>query len=215
MKLEAVIFDLDGTIADTIKLTLHAIRETARKFTGREMSDEDALSMFGPVDTEIIKTLVKTHEQQAAIEDYLNTFSDSFEDYVKPIEGIPELLTFIKQSGVKTGLFTGRGRIATDIILSKLGLKKYFDEIISGDDTKAFKPDPDGILKMLKKLDVKAVDSVYAGDFDVDIKASRNAGTKAVLALWSSTADEGLMEHKPDAAFKTPYDYMEWLKDKL
>ncbi|HEY9060455.1 MAG TPA: HAD hydrolase-like protein [Pseudobacteroides sp.] len=215
MKVDAVIFDLDGTLADTIPLTVHALKMAVMELSDIEYSDEEILREFGPIDTEIIKKLLKYKKDDVAPDVYMKHFESNFNDYVKPIEGVDILLNFIRSNGIKLGLFTGRSRRATNIIIEKLGFSGMFDVLIPGDDTKKPKPDPDGILMALDILSAAKESSFYVGDFDVDILASKAAGVKSVLALWSSSKDEKLKENNPDYCFTKPAEFIDVLKDLL
>lgn len=215
MLVKAVIFDLDGTVADTLPLTLYAMREAVREFTGFLYSDSDILEKFGPVDTDIVRDLVNSKDRDASVEAYIRCFEKNFDAYIKPIEGIDRLLEFLKANEIKVGLFTGRGMRLAKIILEKLKIIQYFDEVLTGDSTTNPKPDPEGILKVLAKLDVKASESIYVGDFDVDIRASKEAGTLSVLALWSSMASDKLIDSKPFKYFRKTGQFVEWLKNEI
>ncbi|MDP4181673.1 MAG: HAD family hydrolase, partial [Bacillota bacterium] len=178
-------------------------------------SDEELIKEFGPTDTEIIKKLVNFKFNDTASDIYVKHFETNFEAYIEPIEGIDKLLGFIKNKGIKLGLFTGRSRRVTEIILQKLGFSYLFDVLITGDETKKPKPDPDGILKALKQIDAKNNSSFYVGDFDVDILASKAAGVISVLALWASSKDEKFKEHCPDYSFKNPREFIEILNNSF
>ena len=212
MEIRTIVFDMDGTVADTLPLTVYALKEAVRELTGKEYSDDEIKKEFGPTDIEMIKKLVGNENREISPDVYIEHFRSNFHRFVKPIEGIDELLKFVKSKGIKLGLFTGRSFRVTDIILEKLGIRELFDVIVSGDETKNPKPDPEGILKALKALDTDCKGSMYVGDFDVDIAASRAAGVKSVLALWSSTGEEEFIKLKPDMYYRSPYDFMEWLR---
>ena len=214
MSIRAVIFDLDGTITDTIPLTIHSLREVTRELTGKILDDNEILKEFGPIDTEIIRNLVDNENKDKSVELYVNHFTENFDEFIKPIDKIEELLKSIRTAGLKTGLFTGRGLRMTNVILKKLDLYKYFDEVITGDMTSKPKPDPEGILKILEKFDVKSNEGIYVGDFDVDILASRAAGTISILALWSSMASKKLIDLKPDYFFESPDEFISLLKER-
>lgn len=215
MKVDAVIFDLDGTLADTIPLTVYSLKKAVLELSEIEYSDEEILKEFGPIDTEIIKKLLHYKQDDVAPDVYIKHFERNFNDFVKPIEGIDNLLKFIRSSGIKLGLFTGRSRRAAEIIIEKLGFTGSFDVLIPGDDTKKPKPDPEGILMALDLLSAAKETSFYVGDFDVDIMASKAAGVKSVLALWSSSKDEKLRENNPDYCFTKPEEFIDILKDLL
>lgn len=209
MKFDAVIFDLDGTLADTIPLTIYALKKAVLELSGKEYGDDEILNEFGPVDTEIIKKLLDYKQDDIAPDVYIKHFEESFNDFVKPIEGIGTLLESIKSNGIKLGLFTGRSRRATEIVLKKLGFREMFDILLTGDDTTKPKPDPEGIEKALELLSADKESSLYVGDFDVDILASRAAGVKSALALWASSSDDRLNELKPDYSLKTPQELID------
>ncbi|MFZ5987882.1 MAG: HAD family hydrolase [Bacillota bacterium] len=212
MDIKAVVFDLDGTLADTVPLTIVAIKEIVRELTGKELSDDDVSREFGPVDTQIVRNLLDEQNGEKGVELYVRFFSEKFNEFVKPIDGIYELIKYLRETGIKVGLFTGRGLRVSKIILEKLNLSGFFDVVLSGDDTTKPKPDPEGILKVLEKLCVSPHESVYTGDFEVDVLASKAAGVTSVLALWSSTASEELKNLNPDKSFESPYDFIEWVK---
>jgi len=209
VKFDAVIFDLDGTLADTIPLTIYALKKAVLELSGKEYGDDEILNEFGPVDTEIIKKLLDYKQDDIAPDVYIKHFEESFNDFVKPIEGIGTLLESIKSNGIKLGLFTGRSRRATEIVLKKLGFREMFDILLTGDDTTKPKPDPEGIEKALELLSADKESSLYVGDFDVDILASRAAGVKSALALWASSSDDRLNELKPDYSLKTPQELID------
>ncbi|HOV27022.1 MAG TPA: HAD-IA family hydrolase [Pseudobacteroides sp.] len=209
MKFDAVIFDLDGTLADTIPLTIYALKKAVLELSGKEYGDDEILNEFGPVDTEIIKKLLDYKQDDIAPDVYIKHFEESFNDFVKPIEGIGTLLESIKSNGIKLGLFTGRSRRATEIVLKKLSFREMFDILLTGDDTTKPKPDPEGIEKALELLSADKESSLYVGDFDVDILASRAAGVKSALALWASSSDDRLNELKPDYSLKTPQELID------
>ncbi len=214
MKFKSIVFDLDGTLADTIPITVYAIKETVKRITGKELSDQDILKEFGPVDTEIVKKLIGNGKGLQGEKLYVEIFEEKFHDFVKPIEGINELMEYIKDEGIKTGVFTGRGERVARIILEKLNLVSNFDVIVAGDHTQKPKPDPEGIMIALDKLGCETSDSAYVGDFDVDIEASRAAGVTSILALWSSTGSEELINLNPDKHFRKVSEFIDWLREK-
>jgi pyrophosphatase PpaX len=208
--MNTMIFDMDGTIADTIPLTIYAIKETVRKLTNRLMGDAEVLRHFGPTDIEIIRNLCQERPDEG-VETYVEMYQNAFHAHVSPIDGMKELLAFLKNRSFQTALFTGRGKRVTMLTLKLLDLEGYFDVIITGDDVTQPKPDPEGILTAITKLQSIPSKSAYVGDFDVDILASKKAGVVSVLALWSKTKDEALKEYCPDQYFYTPKEMMHWL----
>lgn len=215
MRLKAIVFDLDGTITDTLPLTIHSIQEVTRRLTGRILSDREVTDAFGPIDIETIKMFVGPEMGDTGVEEYVRYFADRFYDFVKPIKGIKELLELIREMGIATGIFTGRSMRVTKIILQKLGIEQLFNEIMTGDYTDNPKPDPEGIHKIFERFGIDTAAGAYVGDMGVDMQASKSAGTFSILALWSSTANEGYMKENPDKSFRSPYEMIDWLKSVL
>lgn len=211
MYLKAIVFDLDGTIADTIPLTVRSLHQVILRYSGKDLSDEEIIKEFGPIDTQIARKFIEDGNGEEAEEEYIRLYSELFDHYVKPIAGMQELLQAIKAKGIQVGLFTGRSLRSTEITLEKLSIRHCFDVIIPGDDTKKPKPDPEGILLALDKLGVKTCEAAYVGDFAADILASKAAGTVSVLALWSSTGNKELLELNPDQYFTATSAFWDWL----
>lgn len=212
MKYQAVIFDLDGTLADTIPLTIYAIKEAVKNIQGRELSDREVFDAFGPVDTGMLETFVPRERVSEAVELYVKIFEEEFDAFIRPIPGIVDLLQALSEENIKIGIFTGRGLRVSEIILDKLEIRSYFQVIVSGEMTKNPKPNPEGIFLALDRLQASSKESLYVGDFGSDIKASKAAGTTSVLALWSSTAKEKFIALNPDQYFRNTHDFLDWLK---
>lgn len=211
MALKAVIFDLDGTVADTLPLTIKSLKEASFAASGVERTGQEILDEFGPIDTDIARKLAGKGREYEAEELYVKVFSRDFDNSVKPVPGMNELLLELKKRGIRIGLFTGRSKRVTEIVIKRLGIGMFFDAIVAGDDTARPKPDPEGILLALEKLGVNPPESMYAGDFDVDIKAGKAAGTISALIAWASDEFRASGCEKPDVRFDKPQEFIDWL----
>ncbi|VUT24510.1 MAG: fructose-1-P/6-phosphogluconate phosphatase [Candidatus Methanolliviera sp. GoM_asphalt] len=102
-------------------------------------------------------------------------------DCCDPIE---ETTSLVKRlNGYKMAIFSLNSRRAIETCLERLGLSKKFDIIVSGEDVKKLKPDPDGILKILDATGIAKENSIFLGDSYVDLKAGRAAGITSVLSI--------------------------------
>jgi phosphoglycolate phosphatase-like HAD superfamily hydrolase len=108
------------------------------------------------------------------------------------------ILNLLKGEGIKLALFTGKGRRTTQITLSELGLERYFDIIITGDDVENHKPSGDGILKILERLNLRPDEVIFIGDSPSDLKAGREAGVRIISALWDSYGRDEVIRMCPD-----------------
>jgi HAD superfamily hydrolase (TIGR01509 family) len=119
--------------------------------------------------------------------------------YIYP--GLKEILFKLKNNNYPVGIFTGKGRGSSMITLTKLGVDKYFDLIVTGDDVENPKPSPEGILKFVNKFKLDPKKVLMIGDSVSDVKAARDAGVKIASVLWDSYGIEEVKRLKSDYYF--------------
>lgn len=182
--IKAIIFDFDGTLADTLPVCFLAFESVFEKFDNREVTSEEIKAMFGPSETGIIRDNLKNNNYDEAIELYYEIYRDRHENLVQNNEDINTLLKRLKTNGYKLGIVTGKARRSLDISLDCLGLDNFFDVIITGDDVEFPKPHPEGINKALDYLDVLPNEAVFLGDSDADIMAGKQANVLTIGVHW-------------------------------
>src|ERR1700712_658793 len=127
-KIKAVIFDLDGTLADTLPLCIRAFRESVEPLINRSVSDEEITATFGPSEEGTIMALAPGHYDKG-VSDYLQYYQTFHEMCPVPFEGITDLLIFLKDKSVHTSMVTGKGKHSTEISLKQFGLQHFFEFI--------------------------------------------------------------------------------------
>lgn len=182
--IKAIIFDFDGTLADTLLVCFLAFESVFEKFDNLEVTSEEIKAMFGPSETGIIRDNLKNNNYDEAIELYYEIYRDRHENLVQNNEDINTLLKRLKTNGYKLGIVTGKARRSLDISLDCLGLDNFFDVIITGDDVEFPKPHPEGINKALDHLDVLPNEAVFLGDSDADIMAGKQANVLTIGVHW-------------------------------
>jgi pyrophosphatase PpaX len=182
--IKAVIFDFDGTLADTLPVCFLAFDAVFREFDNREVTTEEIKAMFGPSETGIIRENLKNNNYDEAIELYYEIYSKRHRNIVQDNEEINTLIRQLKTNGYKLGIVTGKARRSLDISLDCLGLKNFFDVIVTGDDVEHPKPHPEGINKVLKNLNVSHKEAVFLGDSDADIMAGKQANVHTIGVHW-------------------------------
>ena len=213
MKFEAVIFDLDGTLADTFPLIVAAWNAALGETLGREFSTEEVVSRFGIPDAAMLRRELNDHPEpviEAALEKYFSHY-ESAHDMVQAFEGVPQMLQTLHERGVPLGVMTGKGRRPADISLRLLGWSKYFGSVVTGEDVTRQKPAPDGVLLAAQELKVASNRCAYVGDSPVDIGAGRAAGMFTIAAAWQTFYSERLREAQPDAWAESPARLIEIL----
>ncbi|HEV7329703.1 MAG TPA: HAD family hydrolase [Flavisolibacter sp.] len=213
-KIKAVIFDLDGTIGNTLPLCIKAFRSSIEPLVGRTVSDAEIIATFGPSEEGTIMALAPDHYDKG-VADYLHYY-DSFHGICpSPFDGIKDLLDMLKEKNIRLAIVTGKGKYSTTISLEKFGLNGYFEFIETGMPAGPRKPE--GIQLVLDHFEnIKKEEVIYVGDAPSDITASRKVGVPVIAAAWAETAEpEKLKELLPDEIFYTIADFANWLQEKI
>ncbi len=213
-KISAVIFDLDGTIADTLPLCIKAFRHSIEPLINRDLSDEEIIATFGPSEEGTIKALAPDH-YELGIESYLNHYEQLHDMCGTAFEGMEEILKQLRNLGVRIAMVTGKGKYSTAISLKHFGLGSYFEIIETGSPEGARKAM--GIAAVLNHFTgVGREEVIYVGDAPSDIIASRQNNINVVAAAWADTVEPAkLIELSPDAIFYSVKDFAEWLNHRL
>jgi HAD superfamily hydrolase (TIGR01549 family) len=213
-KIKAVIFDLDGTIGDTLPLCIKAFRQSVEPLIGRSVSDAEIIATFGPSEEGTIMALAPNHYDKG-VADYLQHYETYHDMCPSPFEGIEELLKTLKDTTIRIAMVTGKGKYSTAISLKQFGLENYFEAIETGMPSGPRKPE--GIQLVLNHFsDLAKEEIIYVGDAPSDVTASRRVGIPVVAAAWAETAEpEKLKELQPDEIFYTIADFATWLSAKI
>jgi pyrophosphatase PpaX len=182
--IKAVIFDFDGTLADTLPECFLGFDAVFREFDNREVTTEEIKAMFGPSETGIIRENLMNNNYDEAIELYYEIYNKRHRNIVQDNEEINTLIKQLKANGYKLGIVTGKAKRSLDISLDCLGLKNFFDVIVTGDDVEYPKPHPEGINKVLKNLNISHKEAVFLGDSDADIMAGKQANVHTIGVHW-------------------------------
>jgi pyrophosphatase PpaX len=204
----ALIFDLDGTLADTFPLIISSWNAAVREPLGRTFTPQEVIDRFGIPDSAMLRRELRDLPEsvsQKTIEVYHRHY-EAEHAMVEPFEGVPEMLHALRQCGLPLGLMTGKGRRTADITISKLGWDGIFGSVITGEDIANQKPAPDGVLLVAHQLSVEPQICVFVGDSPADIEAGRNAGMVTIAAGWHDVYHDHLRACKPDYWAETPLD---------
>ena len=178
---KAAIFDLDGTIANTLADLTTAINAT-RKYYGLDEVDEEFILKFvnGDTVTFILACIpdIPKDEIENGVAVYKRTYSKCYLEKTKPYDGIKESLEELKKSGIKLAVFSNKSDEYVKMMADEL-FGGIFD-ITLGSGIFPSKPAPDGALDILDRFGVSSDEAVYIGDSDVDVETAKNANMRAV-----------------------------------
>jgi 2-phosphoglycolate phosphatase len=209
--IRAVIFDLDGTLADTFELIVRAWNAALAPLAGRTYSDAEVISRFGIPDPAMIRReldeLSRGSSGDAAVETYHACYEREH-DRVKSFDGIDSMLQALRERKVPLGLCTGKGTRSARITLSALGWSQMFGAVVTGEDVVHQKPDPEPLRKAAAILGVAPGQCAFVGDSPADIGAGQAAGMLTVAAGWHPVYHEKIRAMKPDIWAQTPADVL-------
>jgi pyrophosphatase PpaX len=208
MRLRGIIFDLDGTLGDTVPVCIQAFQRTFHHYLGYLLTSQDIIAMFGPSEEGMLqRQLPQTWPQ--ALDMYLEEYARAHATCREPFPGILPLLTTLQGRGVRLGIVTGKGLRSASISAHALGLDVYFDGIEAGAAAGPVKPA--GIRTLLTRWAVAPEEVAYVGDAPYDIDAAKHAGVIAVAAAWAASADvAALAARQPHALFRSVAEFATW-----
>ncbi len=185
MKLNCVIFDLDGTLTQTNELIFAAFNHVAERYVKRKYSPQQITALFGPPEEAAVEAMVGRDRAEEAMSLMLDYYRDQHDQLARMHSGVQEVLDYLKAQNVRLALFTGKGELTTDITLRKFGLRRYFDLVVTGHDVKNHKPSAEGIRTILATMNVRPEQAVMIGDSVSDVRAAREAGVLIASVVYS------------------------------
>jgi HAD superfamily hydrolase (TIGR01509 family) len=183
--IDAVIFDMDGTLIDSMSPVTDAYVETIVAAGGPRYAHEEIVAAFlkGPSDR-MLAHLLGRPVMAEETSDYHRRLGENASS-LAPYPGIAQALDALAQSK-RLAVFTGADRVSLRLLLGRTELRQRFEVTTGGDEVANSKPAPDGILLTCERLGVDPARAAYVGDSRPDMEAARAAGTIAVGAAWGN-----------------------------
>ncbi|MCJ8007151.1 HAD family hydrolase [Lederbergia wuyishanensis] len=210
--MKAIIFDFDGTLANTLPICYYAFQKVFKEFDNKDLSSKEIKAMFGPSETGIIRENLMHSNKEQAIELFYKTYTEQHNELVEQNKEIHELIEYVKGKGIKLGIVTGKARRSLDISLKVLQMEGLFDVLITGDDVVNPKPHPEGVHKARSLLNVKNNEAMFIGDSDADIEAGVGAKVFTVGVQWLPDYQSEQFSIEPNALFKSVTEFIDSLK---
>lgn len=207
-----IIFDLDGTLARTNQLIFDSFNHVAAKYLGKQLTPAEIIAFFGPPEEDAVRNMIGAEHIVPAMVEYYHYYEGEHDRKAELFPGTAELLEFLRASGVRLALFTGKGRRTTDITLGQFGISSYFDVTMTGDDVAQHKPSGDGIRRILAQHGTAPHEALMVGDAVADITAARETGVEIASVVWDSYGKDEVMQLQPDHLFHDMQQFSDWLK---
>ena len=207
MPYQTAVFDLDGTLLDTLEdLYLATNAALERHSLPRRSRDEVRLFVGNGVEMLIRRAVPASTDEEtilAVLADFKTTYAAICEDHTKPYDGILDMLAALRERGIRVAVVSNKFDAAT-----KKLCEKYFGDLVEvaiGERAGVRKkPAPDTVYEALKELGVTAEGAVYIGDSDVDIQTARNCGMECISVTWGLRDEEFLIGNGAKALVDTP-----------
>lgn len=229
-KLTCLLFDLDGTLIDSMGLIFASYRHALREVLGLAVSEEALVACFGKplvqglaclagLPSDLPATMALTaHQHQPANADEAQTEQalmrrllytyrkhnlEHHDEYVHSFPRVNETLAELQQRGYALAVVTSKAHLTADLSARHCGLDRYLGTLVALEDTATHKPDPAPLLLALRRLGRRPEEALYLGDAAVDVLAARAAGVTAAAALWSPLPRDVLLALAPDHALES------------
>lgn len=213
MKYEAVIFDLDGTILDTIEDLCDSVNFALSKYDLPSISLSQAKSYIGSGVGMLVKRSIgfEHPEFDNILKSFKERYAKILDNKTKPFDGVYDIFKYCKVSGIKMAIVSNKIQSALDKLCDKF-FSEYVDIVIGECDNLRRKPYPDSILKACELLKVDSKHILYVGDSEVDIKTVENVGCDGAYVSYGFRSKETLLENGGEKIFDSPYELLNWLR---
>ncbi len=181
-----LIFDLDGTIADTLPLCYFAYRIALKAGTGRDYSDAEISSCFGPTEEGIFKRVVGPG-WQASFDEYISLYRGHHNDRVGRFPAVEAGIASLKSRGCRLAMVTGKGPVTTAITMEICDLGGLFERVETGSDEGSIKTEC--IQRVVDEWGFARRDVAYVGDTMSDVAAVKIAGIDMIAAGWAGSSE--------------------------
>lgn len=212
--LEAVIFDLDGTII-ALTLPLNDMRNDTKKFYLEKGLPPHLLDSTDGISSSTMKAQEYFMKKGMSAEEWdhlqrevdlvLNKHESDAAKEVRLVDDAKSVVRSVAEMGLKTAILTNNGREAVDRILDQIDVDHLFDVIQTRNESPNPKPFPDGLIRVLQRLDVEADMAIYVGDAKIDAEAAKRAG----IAFWGVATGEVEKKDLLEAGAEEVFDQLE------
>jgi pyrophosphatase PpaX len=204
-----ILFDLDGTLIDSIALILASFHHARRVHFGDRLPDSHYLATLGTTLRDVFTRMADTPEKaEALVSSYIDHNLKAHDSMVRPYPGIPETIRELRRRGARLGIVTSKLREHALRGLSVARMAGDFEVVVGAEDVSRGKPDPAPVLLALERFGVPAPDALFVGDSPHDLESGRRAGVKTAAATWGPFARDALEAAHPDFWLETPADVL-------
>ena len=205
--LEVLLFDLDGTLIDTIEMIMASARYATATVLGKALPDDVLRHNIGVPLVAQMEEYAPGHSAEL-LKVYREHNARVHDDMIREFPGVDEALRALSAKGYRMGIVTSKSRPVAQRGLDHFGLGGLFEVLVGYEDTQIHKPDPYPVLEATERFGVSAEKCLYCGDSPHDMDAGIAAGVVTAAAMWGPFADR-VLEPEPNYALETPADLVD------
>lgn len=215
---DAVLFDVDGTLVDTLGAIIPGLRDAYVRYAGHAPSDEEIARMIGmPLTTQLVlhgAGEAAGAELQERV-DYAISRFEAYKEQERLFEPAIAAMHACRRAGLKVALVTSKSALELELLFERFPFDQDVDTAITASDVIQPKPHPEGALLACERLGVRPEKAVFIGDSVFDMRAARGAGCVPVAVAYGSSPAEPLLQEAPAALFHTPEELLAWVEANL
>jgi pyrophosphatase PpaX len=193
----AVLFDLDGTLIDSIALLLASMKHTFQGRSRKPTDDEWIEGLGTPLPKQLTPYVESDEDRERLVNRYRTFQHENHDRLMSQYAGVIDTLALLYQRGHPLGVVTSKGNMMMERGLKFIGADDYIEVAIGYDSVHIHKPDPFPVKAALEKLEYQASEAVFVGDSPHDINSGNAAGVITIAALWGPFRRDQLEPHNP------------------
>jgi len=186
MGLKGILYDLDGTLADTVPVCIRAFQSAVERFSGVRMSEAEVVSHFGLTEVGMLAKVLGPEQMDDVVPFYLGEYERYHSLCQRPFEGLDAAFAALQRKGIATAIVTGKGPETAEISLRILGLDQWADFVEVGFPDRADKPF--SMRKALARWGMQPQEAAYVGDMTSDMVAAQSVGLLPLGAAWAESS---------------------------
>jgi HAD superfamily hydrolase (TIGR01549 family) len=215
---KAVLFDVDGTLVDSMGKIVNGLGDAYEKYTGSRPTDAKIRSLIGlPLNVQLRDhgNPNASDEEMDEMIHYTITRYEHHKHLEQELAPAIEALRLCHQAGLKTALVTSKNAAEMELFVRRFSGMEYVDVSVTASDVARPKPDPESVLRACDLLDIAPSEALYIGDAIFDMQAARGAGVVPVAVAYGSVAAENLAKENPALLLETPEALLAWTRESL
>ena len=215
--IKACIFDLDGTVANTINSIAYFANRALKKSGFAEIDTEKYNLLAGNGAKVLVQRMLETVGADAKYYDevsteYNTTYDNDFLYLTEPYEGIIDMLRGLKEQGIKVAILSNKPHSTTEKVAEALFPDGLIDICYGGRENVPLKPDPQGVFEIIDEFGFHKDECLYIGDTGTDMQTGKNAGLYTVGVLWGFRKEPELWENGADEVISQPCELLDIVK---